>query len=246
MHLDTQIKRIHKTLVITSFNRELYEQYAQGFWHTFPHDLLDLKVYSEETLAIKTTHLHLHCDFVERNSYRPVSSYKHDSVRFCYKVYSIAQALEDWALDDYDRLLWIDADTRFHKHIDEDWITHNLYKGDCLMSYAGRHNLHSECGLLLFNLEHPSTHSYIASVRKLYDTDMIYLLREWHDSFVFDQVRMQYEAKGNRFHNLAAHIDHKVPGSHILAYLYGDTLDHMKGKRKQRGHSKEQQNHEKP
>jgi hypothetical protein len=194
-------------------------------------------------LPIKTTTLHLQKQFVERNSYRPVSSYKYDSVRFCYKPYTIAQAVEDYAHLDYTRLLWIDADTVFHKPITEDWITEHLYKKDTLMSYAGRVNYYSETGILLFNLQHPNCKNYINSVRNLYDTDTIYLLKEWHDSYVWDSVRTQYEAKGNRFYNIAEDIHHKVPGGHILAYLYGDTLDHMKGKRKSQGYSKEQQKH---
>ena len=233
----------HKTLVVTSTNRELYSAYAHRFWNTFPHTNLDLAVYSEDYgLPCKSTHLHLQADFVERNSFRPVTSYKYDSVRFCYKPYTIAQALEDYA-HAYDRLLWIDADTVFHKEIDEDWITKHLYKEDTLLSYAGRINYYSETGILLFNLLHPNTTNYINSVRNLYDNDLIYLLKEWHDSYVWDAVRQQYEARGNRFYNIAEHITHKVPGGHILAYLYGDTLDHMKGKRKSQGYSKEQQKH---
>jgi hypothetical protein len=118
-----------------------------------------------------------------------------------------------------------------------------LYKEDALMSYAGRVNYYSETGILLFNLEHPNCNNYIRSVRNLYDNDLIYLLKEWHDSYVWDSVRTQYEAKGNRFYNVAEHIHTKVPGGHILAYLYGDTFDHMKGKRKSQGYSKEQQKH---
>ena len=235
--MDTQIKRIHKTLVVTSFNERLYEEYAHRFWHSFPHEHLDLRVYSEDVLDIKSTHLHIHRDFVERNSYRPVSSYKFDSVRFCHKPYSIAQAVEDYAYDDYDRLLWIDGDTVFHKPIDEDWITTHLHRDDTLMTYMGRPNYYSECGVLLFNLNHPNTHNYIQSVRRLYDTDMIYLLKEWHDSYIWDSVRKQYEARGNRFNNVG--VDYKVPGGHIQAHLYGEWFDHMKGKRKQIGYSKE-------
>lgn len=235
--MDTQDKRIHKTLVVTSFNEELYNSYAHRFWKTFPHTHLDLRVYSEEMLLpVKSTHLHLHSDFVERNSYRPVSSYKYDSVRFCYKPYTIAQAVDDYA-HNYTRLLWIDSDTQFHKPITEDWVTEHLYKEDCLATYMGRPNYYSETGVLLFNLEHPNTRAYINSVRQLYDTDMIYLLKEWHDSYVWDAVRQQYEAKGNRFNNVG--VDHKVPGGHIQAYLYGEWFDHMKGKRKSHGYSQE-------
>jgi len=241
--MDKKAESIHKTLVVTSTNLELYSQYAHRFVDTFPHAQLDLRVYSEDYgLPCKSTHLHLQEQFVERNSYRPVSSYKYDSVRFCYKPYTIAQALQDYA-QDYTRLLWIDSDTVFHKEITEDWITKNLYKEDTLMSYAGRVNYYSETGLLLFNLEHPNTKNYIDSVRKLYDNDLIYLLKEWHDSYIWDAVRQQYEAKGNTFYNVAEAVHNKVPGGHILAYLYGDTIDHMKGKRKQQGYSKEQQKH---
>ena len=232
----------HKTLVVTSTNLELYTQYAHRFLDTFPTETLDLKVYSEDYgLPCKSTHLHLQEQFVERNSYRPVSSYKYDSVRFCYKPYSIAQAVEDYSHRDYTRLLWIDSDSVFHKAIDEDWITKHLYKQDTLMSYAGRINYYSETGILLFNLEHPNCYNYINSVRNLYDNDLLYLLKEWHDSYIWDSVRTQYEAKGNRFYNLAQDVHTKVPGGHILAYLYGDTIDHMKGKRKQQGYSKERQ-----
>ena len=232
----------HKTLVVTSTNAQLYSDYAHRFTDTFPTDKLDLKVYSEDfELPIKTTHLHLQEQFVLRNSYRPVSSYKYDAVRFCYKPYSIAQALEDYTHRDYTRLLWIDSDSIFHKAIDEDWITKHLYKEDTVMSYAGRPNYYSETGILLFNLEHANTTQYINSVRNLYDNDLLYLLKEWHDSYIWDSVRVQYEAKGNRFYNVAQDVHNKVPGGHILAYLYGDTIDHMKGKRKQQGYSKEQQ-----
>ena len=232
----------HKTLVVTSTNLELYTQYAHRFLDTFPTEALDLKVYSEDYgLPCKSTHLHLQEQFVERNTYRPVSSYKYDSVRFCYKPYSIAQAVEDYSHRDYTRLLWIDSDSVFHKAIDEDWITKHLYKEDTLMSYAGRINYYSETGILLFNLEHPNCYNYINSVRNLYDNDLLYLLKEWHDSYIWDSVRTQYEAKGNRFYNLAQDVHTKVPGGHILAYLYGDTIDHMKGKRKQQGYSKERQ-----
>ena len=235
--MHTEIKQLHRTLVVTSFNERLYKQYAHRFVDTFPKEHLDLKVYSEDVLDIKSTHLHIHADFVERNGYRPVSSYKFDSVRFSYKVYAIAQALEDYAYDDYDRMLWIDADTVFHKHIDEDWITEHLYDKHSIMTYMGRPNYYSECGLLLFNLAHPNTSNYINSVRNLYDTDNIYLLKEWHDSYIWDSVRKQYEARGNKFKDIG--VKHKVPSSHIQAYLFGEWFDHLKGKRKQIGYSKE-------
>ena len=235
--MDTRPKRLHKTLVITSFNGELYTQYAHRFWNSFPHSDLDLKVYSEDVLDIKSTHLHIQQDFVERNKHKQFRSYKNDAVRFCYKPYAIAQCLGDWAYK-YTRLLWIDADTQFHKPITEDWITEHLYKAHTLMTYMGRPNYYSECGVLLFNLEHPECHGYINTVRNYYDTDNLYLLPEQHDSYIWDHVRKHYEHKHKtEFYNVG--VEHKVEGGHIQAHLYGEWFDHMKGKRKQQGYSQE-------
>jgi alpha-N-acetylglucosamine transferase len=240
MHIHTTIKRIHKTLVVTSTNRRLYEQYAHRFHGSFPHDSLKLVVYSEDAgLDIRTTHLHLQRDFVQRNQHRTVTSYKQDAVRFCYKVYAIAQALGDYAYDDYDRLLWIDSDTVFLKQFDEEWITEHLHKQKAIMGYAGRPRTHSECGLLLFNLEHPKTRAYIGTVRNYYDTDNLYLLPEQHDSYIWDSVRTHYEQQGHPFNNWAQHMENRVEGNHILAHLYGEWMDHCKGKRKLQGYSRE-------
>ena len=133
----------------------------------------------------------------------------------------------------------MDADTVFLKEFSEDWITENLYKQDSIMGYAGRSNYYSECGLLLFNLLHPKTRAYINTVRNYYDTDNLYLLPEQHDSYMWDYVRTHYEQQGHTFNNWAQHITDKVPGGHILVYLYGEYMDHLKGKRKAQGYSQE-------
>lgn len=236
--MDTQDKRIHKTLVVTAFNRKLYEEYAHRFWKTFPHNKLECKAYSEDGgLEARTTHLHIHQDFVKRNKHRPCTNYKYDAVRFCYKPYAIAQAVEDYTHRDYTRLLWIDADTVFLKTINEDWITEHLYKESALATYMGRPNYYSETGVLLFNLEHKQCFDYIARVRRLYDSNDVYMLKEWHDSYVWDTVRQWYEAKGTEFYNVG--VEHKVKGGHIQAHLYGEWFDHCKGKRKRAGKSTE-------
>jgi hypothetical protein len=230
----------HKTLVVTTFNHSLYSEYAHRFVATFPKHYLDLKIYSEDTgFEFKTTFLHMHRDFQTRNEHRQVRSYKNDGVRFCFKVYAISQALEDYAYDNYTRLLWVDGDTVFLKEISEEWITENLWNSQAIMGYAGRPNYYSEMGLFLLNLQHPHTRSFWHTVRNYYDTDSIYLLPEQHDSFVIDEVRKHYEQEGHRFNNWAQHITHKVQGGHILVHLYGDVMDHLKGKRKGLGKSPE-------
>ena len=224
----------HRTLAITAFNEQLYREYAHRFVETFSG--IDLRIYSEDTLPIKSNHLYYQEQFVKRNSHRPKNNFKYDAVRFCYKPYTVAQAYEEYGYE-YSRLLWLDADTVFKKSITEEWIDANLY-GPALLCYLGRPNYHSETGLLLFDLRHQHTGDYINTVREYYDTDTIFLQKEWHDSYIWDRAREQYPR--TLFHNISADIP-KVPGGHIFNYLFADTMDHRKGKRKQHAHSPEKQ-----
>ena len=229
----------HQTRVITTFNRRLYDEYAHRFWDTFPHDNFDLTVYSEDKLDIPYAPLTTHKAFVERNGHITPRSYKQDAVRFCYKPYAVAQCLEEVSgSENLERILWIDADTVFLKEFDEKWIDHHLDSIGSIMTYMGRYRYYSETGLLLFNLRTPHTRQYILDVKHTYDSNTVYELDEQHDSFVWDHVRKQYEAKGHKFNNVGV-TEHKVPGGHIQAYRFGDVMDHCKGKRKARGYSHE-------
>lgn len=226
----------HRTLAVTTFNERLYNEYAHRFVETFQG--VDLKIYSEDILPIKSNYFDYAQEFVKRNSHRPTTNWKYDAVRFCYKPYAIAQAVDHYGYE-YSRILWIDADTVFHKPITEAWIDTNLAHKHAIMHYLGRPNYHSETGLLLFDLRHRLTREYVNTVKQYYDTDTIFLEREWHDSYIWDRAREQYPQE--LFHNISEHIAHKVPGGHIFNYLFGDTMDHRKGKRKQLTHSPEKQ-----
>ena len=227
------------TKVITTFNQQLYNDYAHKFWNTFPHGELDLSIYSEDALPIPHKTLTYHKAFVERNAHKKTTNFKLDAVRFCYKPYAIAQCLEEeCGSGDYERILWIDADTIFLKAIDEKWIDHRLDAIDTIMTYMGRLNYHSETGLLLFNLRHGHTKRFIHTVREYYDTQRIYLLDEYHDSYVWDYVRRQFEHQGYKFNDVGDSLN-KHKGGHIQAYRFGEWMDHTKGKRKLQGYSSE-------
>ena len=79
---------------------------------------------------------------------------------------------------------------------------------------------------------------YVKDVWQYYTTEEVYNLQEQHDSYVWDYVRHKHEQEyKHQFRNLG--VDHKVPGGHIQAHLYGEWFDHCKGKRKIQGKSKE-------
>ena len=213
--------------VITTWNNNLYEAYAHRFKETYNWPF-ELVVYNEDESILPDLK-----EFVDRNKHRqPISDFRKkgldfitDGVRFSYKVYSYTHAI---TTQNADGLICIDADSVFHKPIDEEWIKKHIHRDDCMMSYLGRGNHYSECGFLYFNLNHKDTISYANRMKSLYDTDGIYNLKEQHDSFIWDYVRKEFENRGTKNYNIG---DGKM--GHVQARsILGTVYDHTKGPRR--------------
>ena len=239
-----------QTLIVTSYNQRLHQQYAHRFFDSYKGEL-DTMLVSEDITDSPATHtlkMTAHQHFVSMNSWRQTRDFKQDAVRFCYKPYSIwtavADVYEPYQQDKYDSILWVDADTVFKKSITQQWINEH-WRTEGIMTYLGRPNYHSETGMLFFNLVNNATREYVDRVIELYNTNRIYELPEVHDSFVWDWCREHMSKLKNKQRDIAFNnigVDHKVPGGHILNYLFGNTVDHTKGsKRKAQGYSVEQQ-----
>lgn len=210
----------NKTLVVTAWNNKLYEEYAHVFVETYNWDF-DYVVYNEDEDLFD---LVPECKaFAEKHKgYR--GYYTGDAVRFCYKVYAYCHAVRTYS-EDYNGIIWIDADSKFHKPIDQEWIDKHIRRDDCAITYLGRGGYHSECGFMYFNLDLPRTFNFIDKMQHLYDSDKIFSLAEQHDSFVFDEVRKLYESKGVKFYDIGdSHWGH-VQERSILGGIY----DHFKG-----------------
>ncbi len=228
-----------KVLVITSFNKKLYDEYAHRFVNTYNWPF-DLKIYTELKFKIdneKFEIIELEQDsknFVERNKNKSVKDFWVDGVRFSYKVYSVIQAGLN---SDYDILIWVDADSVFYKPLTLEFIKQNLFKENCMMTYLGRGEQHSECGFLLWNLKHKDTQDYFKEMKSMYNNDLIYNEREQHDSYIWDFVRKKFEKERG---TMNIDIGDKI-GGHVQARsILGSLYDHTKGpKRKQLGKSPE-------
>ena len=159
--------------------------------------------------------------------------FKWDAIRFAHKVYSIfaaARATQD------DFLVWMDADNYCHSPISQERLE-QLIPVTKDLCYLGRKGKFSECGLYAMNLRSPAIQKFLAAFENMYEDaeNGIFTLAEWHDSFVFDAVRrglpMLHEL--NWSEGLVVGEGHPLINSEWGAYL-----DHLKGARKQLGHSK--------
>jgi len=131
-----------KIQVVTSWNNKLFKQYAHRFQSTYNWPF-DLVVYNEDDdMFDKIPDLK---KFIERNQHKEIKSFKHDGVRFSYKVYAYTHAIDN-CLSDVDGLICIDADSVFYKSIDVDCIEKQIHKDDCMINYLGRGNHYSKCG----------------------------------------------------------------------------------------------------
>jgi hypothetical protein len=157
--------------------------------------------------------------------------FKWDAVRFAHKVYSIFHCARTFGTD---WLIWMDADTVCHSSIALADLN-RLCPTDHDLCFLGRQGKYSECGLYAINLARPATKIFLQHFQRMYDDaeNGIFTLKEWHDSYVFDEVRKQCTlAELDWSSHLITGEGHPLINSDWGAYL-----DHLKGSRKKRGRS---------
>lgn len=248
--------------IITTFNQRGLEQYGQRMINSFeahwPSDV-SLIIYAEDCEP------QIHCanvqvidslkanedltKFILRHQnnprahgkdgppevFDPRKTFRWDAVRFSHKVFSIAHAA---ALLNSGWLIWLDADTYSHSTLSSSTLS-MLCPDNYMISYLGRGEAyHSECGWVGYNLSHPQCKTFIQKFVDMYRNDEIFTLSEWHDSFVWDHVRRQFNQ--NQFFNLAAKLKNTKgsAGHPFINSELGRYMDHAKGARKQTGYSK--------
>lgn len=190
-------------------------------------------------------------EFIKRNKDRPDQQNPKEldkgAVRFAPKSYSICQwgqylsgsyfseRIEDGLADQV--MIWLDADVVTYNPVTVE-VLQTLMKPKHMVSFLGRENNYPECGFVMYNLTHPNMNQFFREWKNLYDTDTIFQLPEWHDSYVFmvvlnEFIRVVPDLKVNNLSPWGKNYDHVFINSKLGKYM-----DHMKGNRKNDGSSK--------
>ena len=258
--------------VVTTFHREGYEKYGRRMIETFIKNWpaeVKLYVYSENcevtesapNLVVRDLH---QCSaelvkFKEKwknvpkangdVSDDPIRSRRKDAgkgfkwhaIRFAHKVYSIFHCSRECQSD---ILVWMDADTICHSPITLKDL-HRMIPEDKDLCYFGRKGKYSECGLYSLKLASEEIKFFLKEFQRVYDEaeNGIFLMEEWHDSYVFDQVRVKFPLLKQL--DWAAHLQDLRPrpgnskgeGHPLINSEWGAWLDHLKGGRKKLGKS---------
>ena len=263
-----------KIAVVTTFHEEGLKKYGQRMintfcdnWpaevklHVYPelcnpairnHDHVTLKRLEEvpELMAFKARWQNVpkangdvSADPVRSRRKDAGKGFKWHAVRFAHKVYAIFHCARE---TDVDLLIWMDADMVCHSPISIDTLR-RLIPIDKDLCYLGRKGKYSECGLYSMNLRSHATRNFLNEFQRVYDDaeNGIFLMEEWHDSFVFDRVREKFPNLrqldwANDLSDLRPHKGNSQGEGHpIINSEWGEYLDHLKGDdRKELGHSK--------
>lgn len=175
-------------------------------------------------------------EFLVRNKNNPkvqeTKNYRFQYVKFSYKVFALANAAEYARQNNYTHLIWMDADVITKKKITMADIEKLIPSAEEHVSYLGRKDWnHSECGFMAFNMFSDSDEGWeiIRSLYNDYTTDNVLTRQEWHDSYVFDQIRAETGIDGR---NLSEGIE----GRDVFdRCILSEWMEHLKGNRKNHG-----------
>ena len=212
--------------IVTSFSREGYEQYGKRFLESAGNLPYRVTVYSEDDLPIPHKKLDdpAHLAFLERCEPDP-PDYRFQARRFSYKTFAVLAA------KGRGRLIWLDADVKVFAKVPKDFLDGLLPKG-MYTAYLGRERMHSECGFVIYDRDHQAHEKFMSEWRRLYETGQLFLLKEWHDSFVYDHLRTTLKVPAVNISGPGKKSHHPFINSPLGKYM-----DHYKGNRKKLGRS---------
>ena len=261
-----------KFSVVTTFNADGYNRYGQRMIETFlqnwPQEvelivytedctvresapnlvlrdlaiLSDLNVFKQKWQNVPKANGNISSDPVRSLRKDAGKGFKWNAIKFAHKTYSIFHCAQTV---NTDILIWMDADTVCHSKItlkDLDRLCQSQYE----LCFLGRRKKFSECGLYSMQLGTKGIKRFLKEFQRMYDDaeNGIFLLDEWHDSFVFDAVRKNIP--GLIEFNWAAKLGDLRPsklnspgeGHPLINSDWGAYLDHLKGARKDLKRSK--------
>lgn len=235
--------------VVTTMNESAWQSYGErmidSFVKCWPQDCLPISIYAEGFEVNKTDVCVLRLprwidEFKAIHKLDPKKNglrrghydYRFDGVKFAHKV----AAMTDFGLKVKDGIMvWLDADTFTHSKVSCEWLS-SLFPGNGYVAWLDRLNSYIETGFLMFRVEHKSHKHFMTELERIYRSGQVFKMPETHDSFVIHYLIRLYQSLGNVEKPVSLSGDVRWHHPFINGPL-GSRLDHMKGPRKERGHS---------
>lgn len=241
-----------RTVVVTSFSDEGLKVYGERFLYTFAlhwSQEVDLVVYHEGACTpgpwrnVNLLEVQSCAEFMVRHKDSPLVqgreyrtgdrwkateiqcgyNFRYDAYKFARKVFAIADAAR--SVESGTRLIWLDADIYTYRPVTNE-LLEAVVPSDVDISFLARRRYHSECGFVGYNIkEDGCALRFIQEFERQYAEDAFFRWREWHDSFVFDELR-------NVLHPSEYRIPNKGKSDPLDTSPLGECMVHLKGNRK--------------
>lgn len=156
--------------------------------------------------------------------------YRWDAVKFAHKTAAVIDAATHTGSA---VLIWLDGDVITHAPVTLEFLE-SLLPPDAAIAWLDRERLHPETGFYMLDLRHPGIAPMLAEWRRLYETDEVFKLREWHDAFVLNHLVESAGLPTASLSGEAVGTSHPLARGPLAAYF-----DHLKGNRKTLAHSPE-------
>jgi hypothetical protein len=187
----------------------------------------------KETIFISREFSPEQLEFLKRHKLKDEKDYRMDYRRFSFKVFAIHQAMTYALEQNKEYLIWADADIIFKKPINnfEPWLPK-----DQVASYLGRKDWdHSECGFMIFNLK-KGGQEFLNRMISMYINDEVLTLKQWHDSFVFDKIKEEFNKANEK--DVFLNITDGIAGRDVFDIsTLAEFMEHKKGNRKYKNNS---------
>ena len=185
---------------------------------------------SEERLFISNAFDQPQLEFIERWKDHKPQSYMDDVVRFSHKIFTVEKCA-DALKDEYDYLIWLDADVITKSQITHEWLQEVLPQGDQLISYLDRPGLYPECGWVAYNLK-AGAYDLIKDMFDIYVLDRFDKISAgWTDCHVLQECLQAYDE--SKLLNLSTHYEHGTTAIEVWPKTkLAEKMVHRKGNRK--------------
>lgn len=163
-------------------------------------------------------------DFYTRHKdYKNEGDYRTNYLDFSHKIFALYQAYLFAKKEGIDYIIWLDADVVVKEEVTFEDI--EKWHNGADIAYLGRKDWdHSECGLVIYKTE--TAGAFIEKFHKMYVTDDVLELEQYHDSYVFDYIRSLGSFSDLKYHNISDGVD----GRDVFnVSILGEKLLHYKG-----------------
>jgi hypothetical protein len=178
--------------------------------------------------------------FVKDNKDDPVKNgqvkdgydYKHDGVKFSHKVFAQTHRIRNTTAD---VILYLDADTYTHAEPNLDYID-SICPKDYLCTYFGRPKLYDETGFYMHNAKHYKAVVWAETLEKIYIEGEVWTYPFQMDCYTMYSGRQKFADQLQL--DLVEHHGKLGKKHPFVNSPLGEFLDHLKGDRKELGHSR--------